>query len=341
MNDKLISKYIKESIETFKLNLNGRIIFTEAATGLFAYTPIMAALAGSKKVYAIAKNCGFGSVDEVRRNIVELSYKYGVNEIIEVVDNRDEICISDIVTNLGNVRPINKNLIDLMNKDAVICCMCESWEIRKEDLDYQYAIAKGIPVVATNENYENLNTFEYSGYLALKLLFEAGMKVYNDRIIILSNDIFGEKIYSTLVKLNNKVKLISSIENNYEILKETDILLVADYKSDATYISKSIGQITGKKLKELSPYITIINFAGYVDINELDENEINYYPKGRCFHNKMVKTFDYLNPKPCIDLLCAGLKVGEITFKEKLDSINIDEFKSKIEKYKLCEMLTV
>lgn len=50
-----------------KLDLNGLIVFTEAACGEFIYTPIIAAMAGAKKVYAITKDSKYASKDEVKK----------------------------------------------------------------------------------------------------------------------------------------------------------------------------------------------------------------------------------------------------------------------------------
>ena len=49
--------FIKNSIEKFELNIKDKIVLTEAATGNFVVTPIIAALAGAN-VYAITKGKG-------------------------------------------------------------------------------------------------------------------------------------------------------------------------------------------------------------------------------------------------------------------------------------------
>ena len=49
----MISK-IKYSLDKFNLNLTGKVVLTEAATGAYSVTPVIAAMAGAK-VYALAK----------------------------------------------------------------------------------------------------------------------------------------------------------------------------------------------------------------------------------------------------------------------------------------------
>ena len=55
-----ISKKIDQTINKLKLDLKGKIVLTEAATGPYCTTPIIAALAGAK-VFAFTKNTKYVS----------------------------------------------------------------------------------------------------------------------------------------------------------------------------------------------------------------------------------------------------------------------------------------
>ena len=67
----MVSK-ITEAIEKFKLNLSGKTVLTEAASGNYVVTPIIAALAGAK-VIAIAKASRFATIEEVKRQTYSLA----------------------------------------------------------------------------------------------------------------------------------------------------------------------------------------------------------------------------------------------------------------------------
>lgn len=321
---------VERAIEFNQLNLSNLIVFTEAASNEFIYTPIIAAMAGAKKVYAIASTSKYAVKEEVAKDTLLFAELCGVNDKIEVVFDKERIKEADIITNLGFVRPINRETIDIMKKGAVIPYMCEAWEIREQDVDINYCKEKGISVMGTNENYLGLDVFNFSGMLSLKMLLDCGIEVYKSKIVILSSDKFGKVIYETLSLLCEDVALINDIdEDNEKILKNADALIVADYTSSISFIGKINSSITAKRLKQQSKFITVIQFAGIVDIDDLIENDITFYPKFQVGSFRMGKTLAYLGPKPIIDLHCAGLKVGELMHK------NIYEAKN----HKLCQAI--
>lgn len=314
---------IKKSINLNNLNLSGLSVFTEAASGDFIYTPIIAAMSGADMVYAITADSKYALKEEVKKNTMLLAKMCGVDNRIEVVFNKSNINKADIITNLGFVRPIDIETINLMKETAVIPYMCESWEVRENDVDISYCKQKGIKVMGTNENYKGLEVFSFSGPLAVKMLFDAGIEVLKSKIVIISNDNFGPIIYNTLLKLSCDVELINKLsEENYEKLRGIDALIIADYTSQDVIIGRDSPGISGEILKSLSDFVTIIQFAGIVDIEDLKQNNICFYPKHFVGRLRMGKTLAYLGPKPIIDLHCAGLKVGEIMAKSKYPILN-------------------
>ena len=53
--------------ETFRLDLTQLVVYTEAASGTYLHTPILAACAGAERVYALARDSSYGSAADVRR----------------------------------------------------------------------------------------------------------------------------------------------------------------------------------------------------------------------------------------------------------------------------------
>lgn len=307
---------IKRAILFNKLDLSDMVVFTEAATGDFIYTPLIAAMAGAKKVYAITSDSKYAVKEEVEKDTILLAKLCKVKDIIHVVFDKTKIKEADIITNLGFVRPIDKKTIDLMKSNAVIPYMCEAWEVRKDDVDIAYCKKKGIPVMGTNENYPGLDVFNFSGLLAIKMLFDVGIEVYKSKIVIVGGDNFGQVIYNTLSKLPCDVELIKEInEENHKLLKNIDALIIADYTSTKCHIGNNNSGISAEKLKLLSRCVTVIQFAGIVDIQDLQTNQVLFYPDYQVGNLRMGKTLAYLGPKPIIDLHCAGLKVGEMMYK--------------------------
>lgn len=321
---------IKDAIDFNKLDLTGLVVFTEAASKNYVVTPIISAMAGSK-VYAITSDSRYGT----KEKIAEYTYKFaefcGVKDKVNVVfEKTNEIIFqANIVTNLGFVRPIDKNTISMMNKQAVIPYMCEAWEFRDGDVDLNSCTLKNIPVMATDENYSGLDVFDFCGPLCMKMLFELEIEIYKSKIVIVSGDKFGAIIGKYLKASGAEVYMIENLKSyeNKCYLKDIDALIVADYKSNDLHIGDDVAQISGKELVELSRRISIIQFAGDVDVNELNKYDIPCYPKKYVGPLRMGMTLADLGPKPVIDLHCAGLKVGEVMAKARLNGMNIVDTK--------------
>lgn len=320
---------IDDAIKFNNLDLTDLIVFTEAASKNYVITPIIAAKAGAK-VYAITSDSQYGKA----KDIEEFTYNFAGfcdvrNKIHVVFEKKKEIINqANIITNLGFVRPIDKSFVDMLNEKAVIPYMCEAWEYRQGDIDLEACNSKNIPVMATNEDVLGLEVFNNVGLLCIKMLFESEIEVYKCKIVVVSGDKFGKVIEKYLSVVGAKVHLIKNLisEDNKRYLEECDAIVVADYKSHSTFIGKN-AQISGKELVGLSRKISVVQFAGDVDIHELDEYNIPFFPRKKVGKSRMGMTLAELGPKPVIDLHCAGLKVGEIMARARLSGKNTDETK--------------
>jgi 3-oxoacyl-(acyl-carrier-protein) synthase len=68
----LISKLtssIKTSINRISLDLRGLVVVTECATGVYACTPAIAALAGARKVVAFGKDSFYGTFKNAQDDV--------------------------------------------------------------------------------------------------------------------------------------------------------------------------------------------------------------------------------------------------------------------------------
>ncbi len=330
-----VRKLINESIKFNTLDLTGLIVFTEAASKNYVVTPIIAAKAGAK-VYALTSDSQYGK----REDIEEFTYIFaefcGVRDNINVIfEKRKEIINqANIITNLGFVRPIDRSFVDMLNENAVIPYMCEAWEYREGNMDIMACKSKNIPIMATNEDFQGLEVFDHVGPLCIKMLFELEIEIYKNKIVIVSGDKFGKVIEKYLKAIGARVYLIENLESeeNRRYLEDCDALVAADYAGDKALIGED-AQISAKKLVELSRKISVIQFAGDVDVFELDKYNIPYYPKKRVGRFRMGMTLADLGPKPVIDLHCAGLKVGEVMARARLNDKCVEEAKMIALKY--------
>jgi hypothetical protein len=318
MNLPRVRKIINQSIANFDLNLSGLTILTEAATGYYILTPIIAALAQADYVLALTRDSKYGQAADIREDTMKLARDWNVDDKIEVIDNRnaEQIGNADIITNLGFVRPIDSGFLSRLKKAAVIPLMWEPWEFRSEDIDLEECRRLQIPVLGTNEHHPDLRILDYIGYIALKLLFEAQIEVLNTNIAILGKGEFASQVYNTLKTAQAAVHPIFqedgknfNIERAKNILKQTDALIIAEHHEKKPLIGEK-GLITGKELSTLNKYITIIHICGNVDRNNLTRNGVRCWPRNFAPAGYMSVATDYIGPTPLIKLHTAGLKVG-------------------------------
>ena len=157
MVDKIIN-----SIKKFELDLSGKTILTEAASGNYVVTPIIAAYAGAD-VIAITKKSRHGTVYDIEKQTYALAKSMNVEEKIKIVDNKNciDYSIFDVVTNTGFVRPIDNTIISALSPSCVIPLMWEPWEFRNEDLFFYLnslnnRVLRLSEILSLNENINDL-----------------------------------------------------------------------------------------------------------------------------------------------------------------------------------------
>jgi hypothetical protein len=280
---KRCEKFIKSRIALFNLDLTDLTVYTELGTGNYAFTCIIAAMANAK-------------------NITRTLNIQNIRDKIEVVDvkRREHLQEADIVTNSGFVRPIDQNTLSMMKPTAVIPLMYETWEIRKEDIDLDYCRSNDILVLGVNEECPPMDIMRYSGFLVSKLMFECGLGVHKDKILILGSGRLGNNLAHFMgvngidfswISLDDNVRdenrqYLSKIEDVKRDLSKFDAIVVGENYHNVELIGEN-GTIKTAELSEKSPLIQIIHICGN-------------------------------GPKATVELNTAGLKVGEIMARNRL-----------------------
>lgn len=335
-----IREILTKAILHFNLNLTGTRVLTEAATGHFFVTPIIAALSGAE-VIAIAKDSVHGKADDAISWVKNQAQKFGVEKSIHYTKNLadHDINKAHIITNLGFVRPLNKKFLQNLNKKAVISLFCESWEVRKEDIDLKYCLDNFIPVLGTNEEANSLNVFSNVGPLILKMISETSLNVNHNVFLIISGDKFGKVITETLNKDGARTKLLDPRTANLSAidLSEIDAIIIADYTFHGKIIADG-GILRPDNLKKY-PALQVIHLAGIVDSQLLKKYEIKCYPVKDGHSFKMSETFSFLGLQPVVDLHTAGLKVGQELFNAAQNHSNFDSIIKKALQNPLCQAI--
>jgi len=288
---------IPSAIDDMQIDLSGLTVLTEAASEYFACTALTAALAGADHVYAITKDSRYGSAEDVITYNKQLSKFFGVEKKITYSNNAPHkfAAQAQIVTNLGFLRPINKELIGLLPDDASIPLMWESWELRETDIDLKATKEKGIPIAGTKEDHPRLKTMNHLADVAKKLIEESDNSLEKN-IAVIGSYPFGKAIANGLNKAGARADLNPSDYTNHSL-----IVIAENIKSDIAI-----------EINALSKETVLIHIAGHLDYEAIKRKGVKKHPDLEVPPHHMTVTTAYAGPKPVVDLHAAGLKVGEI-----------------------------
>lgn len=309
---------IQNSIDKFSLDLKGKIVLTEAATGNYVVTSIIAAISGAS-VKAITRKSKFGSIKEVFKQTYDLAKLFNVEENIQIIRSYSEVDLStvDILTNTGFNRPINLKLIEKLSAKCVIPLMWEPWEYREGEIDIEACVKKGIKVYGTNESDSRLGTMLYIGYIILHFLLENKFTPFSSKILIIGDKHFGGAIANILGQNKYVYSWISNYTGSIDATK-FDIIIFAEHQNKILLLGEE-GYINNREIKFST---LLIHIAGNVDYSGLSCQKI---PKNPAKYGYMSFTSDYIDNMAVIDLHTAGLKVAEGMIKaNKLNFKKID-----------------
>ncbi len=320
-------KLIKESYEKFQINFKGKTILTEAATGNYVCTPVLAAYAGAK-VYAIAKDSKYGSVNQIQNEVFSIAKLLNVDENITIISSFDDINLNkiDIVTNTGFVRPIDKLLIDKLSSNCVISLMWEPWEYRPSELDLDRAISRGLKVYGTNEADPRLQTMQYIGMTVLYFLLKEKRSCYSSKVLVIGCEKFIEAIAFVLNRINYSVVSYLTNEIKGVDIKDFDTIVVAELTNPKLIIGNSPESLINNS--SLTEDQLIIHISGNIDFDTLN---CKHYPEKPASFGYMSYTTDFIDPSAVIDLHSAGLKVAEGMIQANSFGLQGVEFKQFME----------
>src|SRR5665213_155724 len=339
----LIDKLVKQ-VAQLQLNLKGRTVLTEAATGAYVVTPVLAALAGAK-VFAFSKTTRYGKVDEVfaaTRQLAASFKDYPLN--ITYVDTLtpEIIAQAHIITNAGHLRPLNEAMLAHAKDEVVIPLMYEAWEWREADMDIQYIKKRGFKVGATNERHPAVDVFNYLGDMALKQIFDAGICPYKNKFILFCNNDFGPFIARVVAAVCDGLAVIDLPENRsrYDTKKvewiggfpevnipvayrDAEAVIFTAYPFDRNWIGeKTPISLSGLKSQLTDPLI--LRYAGDVDEAALKNAGVRFFPQ-EVHSGHMGILPSAIGYDPIIRLQSGGLKAGEalLTGKYEFNGIKI------------------
>jgi hypothetical protein len=324
----------KQCLDDLELNLNGKTVLTEGATGAYSITPILASLAGAQ-VYAFTQDTKYGTVKEVFNELDNMASAFNAANIHYVHNlTNDIINKADIITNSGHLRPLDKNKLQHTNPGVVIPLMYEAWELREHDLDIAYCRNNQIAVGATNERHPGVGVFDYLGDMAIKLILDAGLPITKSKFVLLTNNQFGPYIAAAFANKNCSLGIIGDKKhkdqypsnadwldnfpslNNISGYEDADAVIFTAYPFDISWIGNNESAIPARIIKEKFDHPLILRYAGDINTNDCHENKVPYYPKDVASGHMGVLPSD-IGHEPIIRLQAGGLKCGELMLENQ------------------------
>ncbi len=313
------------AIEDFELDLSDINVLTEAGSATFAVTPLIAAMAGANYVFAVSRDSQHGRAADIFDYVRSWAGRLGVRKQIEfsTCPPADHAPDSHLVTNLGFVRPLDRDLLRRLPPDAAIALMWEPWELRDADIDVIACREFDVPVLGTKETHHRLMTFRYVGMLALKLLLEAKIEVFQCSIAVVGSDPFGCETARVLESLDANVIRIPAAElfdgeatAMRDRLAGVDAIVLVEHRDHRMLISEG-GCISAKWLADNA--VTLVHICGRVDLDAVRAASVNRIPENSATPGSMTLTTEYVGPRPVVDLHAAGLRVGELLVRGRRD----------------------
>lgn len=335
---------VAKARERLELDLSGMVVLTEAATRYYALSPLIGAQAGAEKVYCLASDTRYGSADEAVRQVLALAEQWDVRDVVEILDDREDTRLENvnIITNLGAVRPIDRQLLEAVSSVAAVSLMWETWEHREADVNLKACREMDVPVGGTNEAAPSVRTKDYLGPLALKLLFECHIEGYRSKVLVVGGKDFGEPVAGYLSTTGVDVVRLDPSEGweqgggEPEELERivsfgADAIVVAEHRDPVPLLGPG-ALIEPNDILRMGAGVSVVHICGEVDQTALLEAGINCVPDRFSSWGHMSVTTAYLGPRPLVDLHSAGLKVGQEMIslkKEERSAVEVERILSE------------
>ena len=309
LDPRRLASLMRTEVMRMGLDLAGRDVVTEAATGAYGVTPVIAALAGARTTRAVACGSRFGTTAQVIAYTQALAAAAGVKERIQIVPSKHHahLAEADIVTNSGHLRPLDGSTVRQMKTGAAIPLMYEAWELRPEDVDLDACRERGIRVAGTNERHPAVDVFSFLGVMAVKLLTDAGVAVYASRLLLLCDNPFRAFIERGLTRAGAAVEVCERL-GDARLDAGWDALVVALRPGG----SPVLGENDARLLAERAPGTIVAQYWGDLDRNALLAAEVPVWPHVAPPLGHMAILPSAVGPEPIVRLQAAGLKVGEV-----------------------------
>jgi len=301
---------MRRRIDILQLDLSKLQVVTEAATGAYASTAVIAAIAGAE-VHACARDTvHHGSARDAIEATRRLARIAGVEARISFSIGISTAALNScsILTNSGRLRPITRDIIRFLPHEAVIALMFEAWEFRGTDFDLQACRDRGIRIAAVNERHPDVAVFPFLGPLSVRLLRDGDLNVAGKQVAVLCDNPFADFLIDGLLEAGATAELFD------------DIMPMREGNWDAVLLSltpreRPLGRASLEMIARRAPGALLAQFWGDIDRAAARSAGLRVWPLTEPGRGHMGILLNRLGPEPIIRLQAGSLKAAEIIFR--------------------------
>jgi hypothetical protein len=311
-------RIIHERIAELGLDLSQANVVTEAATGAYACTAVIAALAGARRVHALARgNPRHGSAADAFDATSRVASLAGVGDRITFVEHVDAgiLAACDILTNSGHLRPISRATIAQLPPTSVIALMFETWEFRGSDIDIDSCRLRGIRIAGVNERHPQVAVFPFLGPLCVRLLLDAGMAPMEKRIAVICDNPFAPFIEAGLAAAGASVQVFPAVSR--VPCQTWDAVVIALNPAGPVAAGDFLRTLADRARGAL-----IAQFWGDVDRPAARALGFSLWPSQEPAPGHMGILLNTLGPEPIVRLQSGGLRAAELVWRGQVPAPN-------------------
>jgi hypothetical protein len=322
MSERRTRRVVDQVIAALGLDLDGLVVYTEAASGPYLWTPVLAERAGAAHVYALAADSAYHRAADVETATLDLAR----GRVQVVREKRPEhLAAADVVTNSATLRPITAAEVAALKPTAALPLMWETWEFVESDLDLDACRDRGVIVLGTHEDRAPCDLGPYHGFLAVRLLFELGLEGARTSVALLGQTALGRDIERFLRAAGCDVEAFGAPYGDLTPeLARHDALIVAE-PADRSLLAGPGGRLEPAALAQVNPDLRIGVIMGEVDAPALRAAGLVVFPERVRGGGRMSYDISVLGPRPVLELYAAGLRVGAATTRARLRGLEVAE----------------
>lgn len=312
MRPRRLARLVERAVDSTELDLSGLRVLTEAATGAYVVTPVIAAVAGASRVDAVTRTTRYGTVEQVREQTLALAEMLGVADRIRIAPVEELPGLTptaDVMTNSGHVRPIDHTLIESMQPTCVVPLMFEAWEIDlgRDDLDLDALRARGIRFSGTNERHRAVDVFSHLGPMAVRLLGDAAVSVYGSQLLVLCDNPFAPYLERGLTASGARVMMAERFDPEL-VDGDVDAVVVALRPRNTPVLDRD----ELATLRDRAPGAILAQFWGDVAREDCEALDLAIVPAADPGAGHMGVLPSAVGPEPIVRLQTGGLKVASV-----------------------------